>query len=288
MSTPQSNKAKLNPHPSHRLVSGKDSRFLDATGRHVVLDLDGFGYALDAPGIVWEGVDSQNRFDEFCTAVAGTPETKAWVLLGPSVGDLDEAVNWEGDCQAAGWFLSGAAVLDESGEVMSNPPLPAPFFHAIRGSGQVVWSPNRWALWQEFSISDARSQAPCWSVQNISEADTLSSRLADGSVLCHPVASHLNEAFWDIALPPGCHGVRVECLKDVFHGRQRARVMIDGQFAGWWSEPTEDRVNRWRWSAWGRELEPRPEERTIRIGIDPPAGAPLWSVARYRVFVTTA
>lgn len=278
----------MTPHPTHRLVSAHNSRFLDASGRRIVLDLDGFGYALDDPRIVWEGVDSKRRFDAFCTAVSDAPDAKAWVLLGPSVGNLRDAVDWEGDCQAAGWLLEGKATLDESGEVISDPPLPAPFFHAIRGRGQVVWSPNRWVLWQEFAVADAKSQAPSWTVQNISEIETLDSRLPDGSNLCHPVASHLNEASWHIILPPDCRGLRIQCLKEVFHGRQRARVLVNDEFVGWWCEPTEDRQCRWRWSAWGCDLDPQPAEHAIKIGIDPPAGAPLWSVARYRVFVNTA
>ena len=74
---------------------------------------------------------------------------------------------------------------------------------------------------------------------------------------------------------------------DRFHGRQRARVFVDGQFAGWWYEAGENRIHRWGVTDFGIDGRFTKGKDSVLITIEPPAGVPLWSVSRLDLFALT-
>jgi len=77
-------------------------------------------------------------------------------------------------------------------------------------------------------------------------------------------------------------GLVLRRLYDSFHGRQRARVMVDGKFQAWWYDPRQDRASRWRWSQVGLDV-PLVKNQVVSVVIDPPTGTALWTASRYEV-----
>jgi hypothetical protein len=95
--------------------------------------------------------------------------------------------------------------------------------------------------------------------------------------------SNLNRLSFTAALASSNRGVYLRRVYDQFHGRQRARVSVDGKFVGIWYTAEENRTCRWA----EREFF-IPEafvrgKSSVRIEIDPPASTPLWDAAEYRV-----
>ncbi|MEZ5164012.1 MAG: hypothetical protein R2688_09760 [Fimbriimonadaceae bacterium] len=103
----------------------------------------------------------------------------------------------------------------------------------------------------------------------------------------HPVAYHLNRATWKIQLPGNQVGVRLGKTYDQFHGRQRARVLIDGEMAGWWYLPHQNRDNRWAEAQFSLPTKLIMGKTEMEITIDPPAGVPLWSVGEIYCLIAT-
>ncbi|MBX3096610.1 MAG: hypothetical protein KF812_07090 [Fimbriimonadaceae bacterium] len=276
------------PHPAHRLIHSQPTGFKDSAGKQVILDLDGQGTVEISKNIEWVGVEQDGAFQQFATATSSDLSAQTSVLLGPPSPDLPESVALNGTAYGSGWLVSGVAQLDASHEyTRPSSRFPAPFFRSVEGQGQIVLATTcPWTELMNLRIDDSEQlQRANWRVQNMSEATTLDSAFPDNTSLSATVASHLNECAFDVCLPRGHSGIIIERLADHFHGRQRARVLIDGHPVGWWSEPTQDRERRWRWGRFGIGSEVLPVEGTIRIAIDPPAGAPLWSISMYRLFV---
>jgi hypothetical protein len=112
-------------------------------------------------------------------------------------------------------------------------------------------------------------------VQNESEIFELEGRMH---------RSHLNRMSFDISIDPQNTGVLLRRTYDRFHGRQRARVLVDGVAIGYWYAPIEDRKNRWAEDEFFLPMYFTSGKPKVRVEIDPPAGTPLWSVSDYRVF----
>src|SRR5690606_12691041 len=91
-------------------------------------------------------------------------------------------------------------------------------------------------------------------------------------------AAHLNVAGWEAGLPFACSALLVRKVYDQFHGRQRARVMVNGDFAAWWYEPAEDREQRWASSQVVFSSPHLSRPGPITLSIDPPSGTALWDV----------
>jgi hypothetical protein len=161
---------------------------------------------------------------------------------------------------------------------------PVPIFFSAKGRGLIVKPlPFKARLLAEIKMDDPESLFQhSWQVKNASKLFPLKSELPGSGILDLQVLSHLNRGGFSVLKPYGSTGILVRRLYDAFHGRQRARVLVDGRFSGWWFEPVEDRNRRWRWGHFG--LEFGPEERTLKIEIDPAAGTPLWSVSRYEIW----
>jgi len=94
---------------------------------------------------------------------------------------------------------------------------------------------------------------------------------------------HLNAMELTVSLEPDNHGVFLRRTYDQFHGRQRARVIVDGECVGTWYTPEENRTCRWAERDFYIPERYTRGKTKVQLAIDPPAGSPLWSVSTYGV-----
>lgn len=123
-------------------------------------------------------------------------------------------------------------------------------------------------------------------VQNESEAVELKSAYEGREYrkeVSRKVRSHLNAMSFEVDITPNSIGVLLRKQYDQFHGRQRARVLVNDRFVGWWYIPEENRSLRWAERDFYIPEKFLADASNIRVVIDPPAGSPLWSVSSYRV-----
>jgi hypothetical protein len=291
----------ISPHEKRHdfRFSGEDRLYTDHLGRRVLADVEGFGLFRieprsqipsvsvdDAPVDMFEG-----SYDS--SLLVATPEPghfRVEVAAGrkePLTGSVETGEKFDG----CGWILSSDGpfrIDDEHESHEGRHPVPlfaTPFLRHASGSGlKVIRAAERCEPIDAFDVTDEQAcRDRGWKVQNASKLFQLSSRFPDGTPHGAELLSHLNSASWRVPLPKECLGLIVRKLYDAFHGRQRARVLVDGRFAGWWYEPLEDRASRWRWARFGIDAALLQGRSEVTITIDPPAGAPLWSVARIEV-----
>lgn len=268
--------------------------YRDHLGRRVLADAEGSGRLLvgvEAPGT--GGDPSRDGvFHEGLVVATDEPGRSVLTVLRGGPEPLPER---EGEAvpggvfHGAGWVTAcdGPLRVDVRREQAPPPSVetPVPFFLEARGEGLRV-VPRRFAATSidRFSIGDADAlKARSFRVQNMSDVEWLDSTFADGEGRRGPVASHLNTASWTLEVPRGAYAVVLRKVYDRFHGRQRARVLLDGAAIGTWYEPEEDRRARWAVSDFGALL-PEEAPREVRVSIDPVAGSPLWSVSDVEVF----
>ena len=269
--------------------------YRDQLGRRVVADVEGPGrYAIEpvdsrlllfsdeAPTAEFQGAFACS----FTVIASGDVEAIGSVRRGPGPPPEAPSITVEGIYEGSGWIVGAPETVEiDDFRTPSAVRRPLPFFRSVRGRGriEIVQSRTVCRLLDRFSIADAAAlKARAWQVQNMSDLFPLSSTFSNGERREGLVASHLNAATWTLRVPNDCRGLLIERLYDPFHGRQRARVLADGRFAGMWYSPIEDRVHRWSVSRFGLELPGECEE--VRITIDPPPGTPLWSVAEISVY----
>jgi hypothetical protein len=123
-------------------------------------------------------------------------------------------------------------------------------------------------------------------VQNESDVAELSSSF-EGCGYLDKVAmthrSHLNKMSFTVALNSANRGVFLRKVYDQFHGRQRARVSVDGEFVGYWYAAEENRFCRWAEREFFIPACFVAGNSSVHIEIDPPASTPLWDIAEYKV-----
>jgi hypothetical protein len=191
--------------------------------------------------------------------------------------------------EGAGWVVAADSLsVDDRHESSPtpSPEFPVPFFRSAAALGEISYirAATRCPLLDSFSLSDSDARAErTYQVQNESKPVELESTFSDGSTHKASVLSHLNRSSWRMPIPEKS-GLVLRKLYDRFHGRQRARVLVDNQMAGWWYEPMEDRIDRWAVSDFGIDRNLLEGKSEIQISIDPPPGTPLWSVSQIEVF----
>lgn len=199
-----------------------------------------------------------------------TPDLAPW---------KEHAIEISGRTEGPGWLISGGASL----------AFPEPIFHPTELlQAQFLPDPMTTIMrLDEFAPPSAEDQrARQFQVQNVSRPELLESLLSDGTPYTAEVFCHLNAARWQVTFPAATRGFVIERLYDAFHGRQRARVLLNDDPLGMWYSPEQNRQNRWRWDRFGWDFEAATaQDAEFEIAIDPPAGAPLWSVSRYRLSI---
>ncbi len=278
-----------------------EALYRDHLGRRVLLDFDGEGvYRVDAETPVELLVDglpcevAEGRFEaDLIVTARQEGRVRGWVAFGRS-----EPVSGMSHCVSlpylgGGWLVEaeGPVEIDGRKRPCPSPSLewPVPFYAEVRGAGSARVIPFEVPLRREridaFGVDDeAALMARGFQVQNISKLSVIDSMFENGEPRCAPVASHLNRAIWTLALPEGVRGLILRKTYDRFHGRQRARVLIDGDPVGWWYEPSEDRTARWGISDFGVPERFVRGKAEVQITVDPPAGVPLWSVSLVEAF----
>jgi hypothetical protein len=278
---------------------GADRLYRDHHGRRVIADVEGSGrFQIDSAladlSIEVDETPSpvlQGHFDANLLVASHTNgDVRVRVYTGP-VDPPDGPLKEASEVHGAGWIVSadGPLFLDDRHET-SPPPIPGfptPFFRLARGPGIFRFVPAATACQpiDSFSIDDtAARRARAFRVQNLSAVTTLESSYENGDRHTAPVASHLNAASWRCPVQPGAAGLMLRRTYDRFHGRQRARVFVDGRFAGWWYDPAQNRSSRWAVSDFGVASELVAGQSEVEIVIDPPAGSALWSVSTIETF----
>lgn len=267
---------------------------LDHMGRRVILDTEGSGILtvkadarilIDESNAVEVHHSSEHsfKFKRSLSVYAGSDFPVALSLHRdvPNLPDSNfETNNFEG----CGWFfpLSSQTHCDHSHQ--SSEPNWYPFFLRVEGLAKILPASNvRAEPILDFSVSDLGLQQVQWKVKNCSEILELTSSFADGIVHNGAVLSHLNTATFVVQVANDNLGIRFRKLYDQFHGRQRARILVNGVNSGWWYESNEDRKHRWAWADYGVPPELTAGQSQVEISIDPPPASPLWSVGRYQV-----
>lgn len=276
---------------------------VDPWGRRWLADVEGCGSfqvegeaPLDVTADGRPVVEKEGRFFEVLTVVSVVPGACCVSTLtgrGLNSAELERGVSisgrvWEG----RGWLVATEALESVDGRPIPKPAcgFPVPVFREAVGEGLTVVSPGPPCLpIDRFCIEDldARKDRDL-KVQNMTDLFPLSALDEFGRPHEGWAASHLNTLSWMVDVPPGTAGLRLRKRYDRFHGRQRARVLVDGRAVGWWYEPVQDRVRRWAWADFGFDLEAGEVGKTVRLSIDPPAGVPLWSVSEIEVWAVPA
>jgi hypothetical protein len=178
--------------------------------------------------------------------------------------------------------VDGARIV-ASGEY----PKPVPFFlsaEAVR-EFQFVLGDLTARLANQFHVGH-----PDLKLRNAGRPTELRSVGFDGAERSGLVVSCLNEATFSIDLTSQTVGVLLRKTYDRFHGRQRARVLLNNAPRGIWYEPEGNRSERWGVSTFAFPLcettarSSSPGEGTM-LTIDPLASSPLWSMGLLEVFL---
>ncbi|MGV3615993.1 MAG: hypothetical protein ACO1SV_11720 [Fimbriimonas sp.] len=279
--------------------SGADGLFRDPQGRRVVADVEGIGEwrleVAEPPLLVVRDEEWTEpflgRFAKSLSVLAlGPGEVQIAVAIGPLAARTGTPTTVVGPFAGAGWVLNaeGPLLVDGRREAAPLPSadLPIPFlFGAEAREMRILPALFRAERVDGWRIDDGVGlRARGWQVQNLSRPVELSSRFPNGDAHSGVVASHLNAASWRCELPADNLGLRLRKTYDRFHGRQRARVFVDGFLAGWWYEPEEDRRSRWHVSDFDLDPALTVGKAEVTITIDPPSGSPLWSVGEMETF----
>jgi hypothetical protein len=280
---------------------GDDRLYTDHEGRRVIVDVEGFGVMRlvhAVPPVLF--IRSENIYSEFASEFEngsivlanGSGEVFVQVLLGRNGNISGEVIEVDGDFEGSGWVLhsSNEFSIDDHHDFAPQPSeeFPVPFFRKVSGGGVrriIAARGQKCILIYAFDIDDVSALKQCnFKVQNISKFRELQSTFPDESERTGTVASHLNAASFTVLIPVDNDGLILRKTYDRFHGRQRARVHVDGTFVGWWFDGGEDRQHRWHVIDFGIPSALTAGKSAVEITVDPPAGVALWSVSRIEVF----
>jgi hypothetical protein len=254
-----------------------------ARGRRLLLDADAPGswdiLRADGPISSANGpLASLGQIEDFLEAWSDEPgEFAAVIRRGPPPpsGTAPGAAG-----KGVGWALcSGQVTRDGRREPEGPFPVPVwlPFYESVEGADASLAAPWRLERALRLAVGDDEAlKAVGWRVRNASKPEELSSEFPDGSPHTALKSAHLNEAVFAVSVPEGAQGLRLRKVYDRFHGRQRARVLVDGAFAGWWHLPRQSRAARWAVADFFVAQPFVKGRASLEITLDPPASVPLW------------
>ncbi|MDX2064216.1 MAG: hypothetical protein SFX74_00590 [Fimbriimonadaceae bacterium] len=277
-------------HPAERRLefpcAAAEGLYRDRSGRWVIADADG-------PALAWT--------ESSAAEPIVIPDGQAWsptdrevagsrivTLLGRTAMPTGVSTAVDLPYEGAGWIVDALedVTIDDDPRPVKAGGLPTPFFRRIGGAGRATVLPAETSGRELLRVTaDSPGALPEYAARGVSRVVTTEGRwVADGPIESRPVVSHMNALSFRVEVPPDATGLRIERVYDQFHGRQRARVLINGRFAAWWYDPREDRIARWSASSSGATLLPEDAREPVTITIDPPAGVALWTWCELRVF----
>lgn len=201
----------------------------------------------------------------------------------PYVKMLDRTGQFNGDCALYRHFV-GVPFLSE---LRWSTEHGTENRHNFEYGGAVLYYswPLRMEETDEFVLADhASRETHSANLRNVSEGEALVSEFEGrwcATRVKDTVYSSLGKTEFDLRIDPANQGVKLRRRFDHFHGRQRARVLVDGQLVGTWFTVEENTAHRWAERDFFLPERYTNGKSRIRITIDPPASSPLFSHARY-------
>lgn len=190
---------------------------------------------------------------------------------------LKSAEPFAGQVMGSGWAVVSRECLIDGIRHNFCAELAVPFLLSFEGTAKHLLKASQSVIKiAEFSPNRPDSlKAVNWRVQNGSDIFEF-----DGQ----PIQFHLNAAHFEVEVPENAIAIVIRQIQDQFHGRRRARILLNDNLVGWWSEPNENRAQRVCQSIFGIGAQHLKPGSRNTIEIDPPSGAPLWSWGRTEVF----
>ena len=277
--------------------------YRDHLGRDVLADYEGTGFLLptksgtqdiEAPGL------SRGVFNEYCLVHSINKNPTYFIKIGEFVGKIVKRKRIEGNVICGSGVLMGVesncdatiwidGKRTNSGRCRSANELRMPFnskVHVKNATALIIanYSNHVWQQTDNINVCEKSSRNEHkLIVQNESEIYQLESEF-DEIAFSGSHRSHLNRMSFGANIITENSGVVIRKTYDRFHGRQRARVLVGCEIAGWWYLPRENREKRWTDADFRIAPELTQGKSQLRIEIDPSAGSPLWNVSSYQVF----
>lgn len=269
----------------------------DHRGRAVYLDVEGRGVVACAlPGVHlivdgWPAPAPKAAFAREAMAVGqALGDGHVYACVGsfslPTEGV--EPVAATNPC-GAGWVVGSSDRFEvddrQEPQLDASADWPIPFWSHVKGEVQVIQThPYRVVLLDRWTPDDLFAKPRRIEVQNMSDIETLESTFANGAPRTAAVAYHLNAMHLTLEVPEGAVGLMLRRTGDRFFGRQRARVLINGEARAIWYDGWQDRARRWFVSTLPLPLDKPASSGSVRLSIDPPAGSPLFSFSELEAF----
>ncbi len=285
------------------LYEPRQALYHDHRGRRIVADFEGSGTAVISSqnGLVWiedaAGVveippteHQAVEFKEFGLVIA-EEEAQTQVWMGTAAARKLSPGHQSAPPGTIGSVIAKPGVqVNQNHEILrtSLSPQLLSFWNGAAGDDLDLLVSESLGSRQLLScqLSDADLlKSISWRVQNLSELELLQSHFSDGVAHAAACGSHLNSAHFNVQIPLNPQALILRKTYDRFHGRQRARVLVDGEVCGMWYEPIQDRVNRWGIGDFVIDLQFIHNKSEVSITVDPPSGTPLWSVSQFEVWV---
>jgi hypothetical protein len=279
---------------SQRLWVSRANPLYKTASSAVALDIDGAGLAESDSEFSAE-VDGRYeeskrvRFEEYLV-VSFVEGQRVAALSGDLAQPPREANLMEVSAGRRGWVKLPAnqpALLD--GIAIQLPFEPSFLFPVQLGfeasSSAQFWesAPSDWELLLNITAPDLSAGVSHIKTRQMSALYDVESLDMEGKPILFQSTYHLGPMQIELVLPESCAGIRLERRYDTFHGRQRCRVLLDGFPVGFWNDSIENRTNRLYSSWFAFDLEPKARQAHVVLELEPPAGAPLWSIVDLKV-----
>lgn len=259
-------------------------RMLGEAAAEIMLEAD--GQPCKGPG--WE-------CEEHCVMTSHLPNPSsawsAWSAQPPSLC-CSEFPKRSFSVEGVGWLLAEncSVSLNKLGPCIHVPqhwsPLPLPFWDGFQSDCPLAWMPLPWRLERLFDSSHTETRGSRLSFERASAPESLAVNDAEGTPKGEAFRSVLGRAFFSIDLPAEADYLIMRRTYDAFHGMQRARIFVGGDMAGWWHQPEEDREKRWAQDDLILPVAQGIRGQRVEVSLEPPAGSPLFSIARIECWAT--
>jgi hypothetical protein len=274
---------------SQRLWVSQANPLYETTSGAVALDIDGAGmaesdreFSADVDGLKESAM--QVQFEEFLV-VPFVVGQRVFVLTGDLAQPSPASKQAKASNGKRGWFellANQPAVVDGIDlNLPFEPSFLVPVQLEFESSTSVrFWesAPSRWELLLHVSAEELSAGVSHIRTRQMSALHDVDSFDSEGRPSAFQSTYHLGPTKIELVLPGNCAGVRLERHYDTFHGRQRCRVLLDGAPVGFWNDSVGNRKQRLASSWFAFDIEPKPHPATVVLELDPPAGAPLWSI----------